>query len=268
MVPMQQTADELIPELRDHQRRLLIAGGAGLAVSLVGLWLNPRQFYQSYLSAYMWVLGIPLGCLALGMVHQLSGGAWGVVIRRQIGAASPTLSPPATPKATWCSASAWNHVPARAAVGHSRRGLEAVCGSPWDIAGDVYPENNRAALGGRLTKLIARGFLLDCGFLFNVGRAASHHRLDVTLSERSNLGQLLRAEIVVALTEVLHGIVEPFLLMFRQSFQDSTTQDMTEQLIPGLLERSGSRRGPPCGLTLRHSKCSPLGALKCDGNIT
>jgi hypothetical protein len=103
-----------------------------------------------------------------------------------------------------------------------------VSGSPRDTAGDACPENNRAALGGRLTKLIARGFLLDCGFLFDVGRAASHHRLDVTLSERANLGQLLRGEIVVALTEVLHGIVEPFLLMFRQSFQDSTTQDMAE----------------------------------------
>ena len=32
-----------------------------------------------------------LGCLALGMVHQLSGGAWGVVIRRPIGAASRVL---------------------------------------------------------------------------------------------------------------------------------------------------------------------------------
>ena len=41
--------------------------------------------------AYMLWLGITLGCLALGMVHQLSGGAWGVVIRRPIGAASRVL---------------------------------------------------------------------------------------------------------------------------------------------------------------------------------
>src|SRR5262249_32119934 len=37
------------------------------------------------------VLGLTLGSLALGMVHQLSGGAWGVVIRRQMGAASRVL---------------------------------------------------------------------------------------------------------------------------------------------------------------------------------
>src|SRR6476620_6677653 len=46
---------------------------------------------QSYLMAYMLCLGVTLGSLALGMVHQLSGGAWGVVIRRPIGAASRVL---------------------------------------------------------------------------------------------------------------------------------------------------------------------------------
>ncbi len=86
-----QTADQLIPSLRQYQRRLLIAGAIGGLISLVGWWIDPRQFFQSYLMAYMFVLGITLGCLALGMVHQLSGGAWGVVIRRPIGAASRVL---------------------------------------------------------------------------------------------------------------------------------------------------------------------------------
>jgi hypothetical protein len=90
-MPLTQTADELIPSLRRHQRRWLTAGFAGGLLSLVGLWLTPTQFFQSYLTAYMFVLGVTLGCLALGMVHQLSGGAWGVVIRRPIGAASRVL---------------------------------------------------------------------------------------------------------------------------------------------------------------------------------
>jgi hypothetical protein len=87
----EQTADALIPELRGHQRTLLRAGGAGLLLSLVGAFFNPTQFFQSYLMAYMLCLGATLGCLALGMVHQLSGGAWGVVLRRPIGAAARTL---------------------------------------------------------------------------------------------------------------------------------------------------------------------------------
>ena len=91
MTPLTQTADAAIPELAGHQRQLLIAGGVGAAVALVGLFLDVRQFLQSYLMAYMLCLGVTLGCLALGMVHQLSGGAWGIVIRRPIGAAARVL---------------------------------------------------------------------------------------------------------------------------------------------------------------------------------
>jgi hypothetical protein len=83
--------DRLIPELARYQRQLLIAGGAGAAVSLVGLLIDRRQFFQSYLMTYMLLLGATLGSLALGMIHQLSGGAWGVVTRRIFGAASRVL---------------------------------------------------------------------------------------------------------------------------------------------------------------------------------
>jgi hypothetical protein len=91
VTPLTQTADVAIPELAGLQRRLLIAGAVGAVVSLVGAYVDIRQFMQSYLMAYMLCLGVTLGCLALGMVHQLSGGAWGVVIRRPIGAATRTL---------------------------------------------------------------------------------------------------------------------------------------------------------------------------------
>jgi hypothetical protein len=82
-----QTADVAIPELKNLQQRLLIAAAVGAVISALGFLLNSRQFFQSYLMAYMLWLGVTLGCLALGMVHQLSGGAWGVLIRRPIGAA-------------------------------------------------------------------------------------------------------------------------------------------------------------------------------------
>jgi hypothetical protein len=84
-------ADTAIPELAAVQRRCLIAGGAAAVISLAGLFLNPTQFLQSYLMAYMWVLGATLGCRARGMIHQLSGGEWGVLLRRPIGAASRVL---------------------------------------------------------------------------------------------------------------------------------------------------------------------------------
>src|SRR5689334_6172956 len=88
---LRETADELIPELAGLQRRLFIAGTAGAVISAIGWLIDATQFFQSYLMAYMFVLGLTLGSLALGMVHQLSGGAWGVVIRRPIGAAARVL---------------------------------------------------------------------------------------------------------------------------------------------------------------------------------
>jgi len=88
---LNQTADLQIPELARHQRQFLLAGAAGAVVSAIGYFLNPTQFFQSYLMAYMFVLALTLGSHALGMVHQLSGGAWGVVIRRPMGAASRVL---------------------------------------------------------------------------------------------------------------------------------------------------------------------------------
>src|SRR5215510_14012360 len=88
---LNRTAGQDIPELEKYQRQFLMAGAAGAVVSVIGYFVNPAQFFQSYLMAYMFVLGMTLGSLALAMVHQLSGGAWGVVIRRQMGAASRVL---------------------------------------------------------------------------------------------------------------------------------------------------------------------------------
>src|SRR5580765_4829911 len=88
---LNRTAEQDIPELAQYQRQFLLAGAAGAVVSVIGYFTNPTQFFQSYLMAYMFVLGLTLGSLALGMVHQLSGGAWGVVIRRQLGAATRVL---------------------------------------------------------------------------------------------------------------------------------------------------------------------------------
>ncbi len=88
---LKSTADELLPELRGVQRKLLMASGIGAVMCLLGLVLNPAQFFRSYLTTYLLLLAVALGSLALAMVHQVSGGAWGVVIRRILGAATRTL---------------------------------------------------------------------------------------------------------------------------------------------------------------------------------
>src|SRR6476646_1581277 len=91
MTSIWQPADTTVPDLRGLQRRLSLVAAVAGVIAAVGAVIQPAQFIESYLLAYMWCLGATLGCLALGMVHQLSGGAWGVLIRRPIGAAARVL---------------------------------------------------------------------------------------------------------------------------------------------------------------------------------
>ena len=53
--------------------------------------VGPDRFFQAYLVAYLFWLGVALGSMALLMIQHLSGGAWGVVIRRLLEAAARTL---------------------------------------------------------------------------------------------------------------------------------------------------------------------------------
>ena len=64
------------------QRRALIIGGVGVVLCIVGALLNRQQFFQSYLLAWLYWLGIGLGSFAWIMVHHLSGGRWGFITRR------------------------------------------------------------------------------------------------------------------------------------------------------------------------------------------
>jgi hypothetical protein len=77
------------PEIDRLQRLAAIVGAVGIIASVVLLMSSgPEQFYRSYLIAYLWVLGPTLGSLALLMIHHLSGGAWGLGIRRLLEAAA------------------------------------------------------------------------------------------------------------------------------------------------------------------------------------
>jgi hypothetical protein len=68
-----------------------LVGVVGIIASVVGAIGNPDQFFRSYLVAFMFVLAPALGGLALMMVHHMSGGAWGIPVRRLFEAGSRTL---------------------------------------------------------------------------------------------------------------------------------------------------------------------------------
>src|SRR5579863_4348922 len=56
------------------QQRLLVVGALALALSAGWAVANPTQFFRSYLLAYVFWVGFPLGCLALLMLHHLADG--------------------------------------------------------------------------------------------------------------------------------------------------------------------------------------------------
>lgn len=73
------------------QQRSLIIGLAGLVLCAVGAIFRPAMFLQSYLFAYLFTLGLSLGSMAILMLQYLTGGDWGVVIRRVLESAMRTL---------------------------------------------------------------------------------------------------------------------------------------------------------------------------------
>jgi len=87
-----QVTDELRDTMRQWRIRFAVLGVIGLAATVAGLFVvSPNQFYHSWLWSYLFVLGTASGCLAWLMVQYLSGGAWGVIIRRPAEAAARTL---------------------------------------------------------------------------------------------------------------------------------------------------------------------------------
>ncbi len=72
--------------------RGLASGAAGAVLTAIGfIAVSPNQFYRSYLWSYMFIVGLSVGPLAWLMLQYLTGGAWGVVIRRPCEAAMRTL---------------------------------------------------------------------------------------------------------------------------------------------------------------------------------
>lgn len=60
----------------------LVAGVIGLVLSAAGAFMDATQFFRSYLVAFLFVASLSLGCIVILMIQYLTGGAWGLMIRR------------------------------------------------------------------------------------------------------------------------------------------------------------------------------------------
>jgi hypothetical protein len=79
------------PELGRMRTRALIVGVLFFGLFMVGAFIDRAQFFHAYLIGFIFWSGITLGSLALLMLQHLTGGAWGLVIRRVLEAATRTL---------------------------------------------------------------------------------------------------------------------------------------------------------------------------------
>ena len=73
------------------QKGGLFVGGVAALMAIFGFMKSPADFYHSYIFSYMLILGLTVGSLGLLMLQHLTGGIWGMVIRRPLEAASRNL---------------------------------------------------------------------------------------------------------------------------------------------------------------------------------
>lgn len=69
----------------------LVLAAAGGTASVYGWIALPDRFYPAWLTAFFYWLGLSMGCLAVTLLHGMSGGAWGRAVRRVIEAGYQTV---------------------------------------------------------------------------------------------------------------------------------------------------------------------------------
>ena len=85
------SSDTVQPTLDRLQRNALVCGVIGVVLVVVLGMRDTQQLFRSYLFAFVYWISIPLGCTAILMLHHLTGGWWGLPIRRILEAGSRTI---------------------------------------------------------------------------------------------------------------------------------------------------------------------------------
>jgi len=84
-------ATDLSAQFNRVQQIALGIGAVSVIVSIIGLFFNSEQFFQSYLVGYIFWLQLSVGSVFILAIHYLVSGRWGVVIQRILEAGSTTL---------------------------------------------------------------------------------------------------------------------------------------------------------------------------------
>jgi hypothetical protein len=73
------------------QRTAFAVGAVGAVACVAGALVNRDQFFHSYLVGFLLWTGIAAGSTAVLMIYHLTGGGWGLIVRRLLEAATRML---------------------------------------------------------------------------------------------------------------------------------------------------------------------------------
>jgi hypothetical protein len=83
--------DTVRPKIDRVQKLALSCGVLGLILTVALGFTSWQQFFRSYLLAYVYWMVYAMGCLAILQLHHMTGGRWGLPIRRILEAGTRTI---------------------------------------------------------------------------------------------------------------------------------------------------------------------------------
>lgn len=69
----------------------LMSALVGGVLSIISFLWNREHFFQSYLVSFFYWTGLPIGCMVLTCIHNLTGGLWGKTIKPVLVAGARTI---------------------------------------------------------------------------------------------------------------------------------------------------------------------------------
>lgn len=91
MTPQYLAGSRLEQDLRRVRTPVLAGGVVLLGASVAGAFFSSGDFFRGYLIGYLYLIALTLGSMALLMLQYLTGGAWGIMTRRTLEAATRTM---------------------------------------------------------------------------------------------------------------------------------------------------------------------------------
>lgn len=72
----------LISDIKNVQSKAGLVAVIAAIISAIGFFIDRSAFASSYLTSYLFWIGLTVGCFPMIMVHSLTSGGWGYPVRR------------------------------------------------------------------------------------------------------------------------------------------------------------------------------------------